>query len=77
MEELDSVEEFIEMQSWVLLTFFMCLQNQFSSFNSIIVQMSEKRDPQVDSKNECLLPSVTLTTKLELAFVLTFKNAFS
>ena len=27
-----------------LLTFFICLHNQLSSFNSIIVQMSEKRD---------------------------------
>ena len=33
-----------EMQGWLLLTFFICLHNQLSSFNSIIVQMSEKRD---------------------------------
>ena len=39
--------------------------------------MSEKRDSQVDSKTEWLLLSVTFTTKLELVFVLTFKNAFS
>ena len=44
MEELDSVQKFIEIQGWLLLTFFMCLHNQLSSFNSIIVQMSEKRD---------------------------------
>ena len=36
--------KFIEMQGWLLLTFFMCLHNQLSFFNSIIVQMSEKRD---------------------------------
>ena len=41
---LNSVQIFIEMQGWLLLTFFICLHNQLSSFNSIIVQISEKRD---------------------------------
>ena len=77
MEEIDSVQKFIKIQGWLLLTFFICLQNQLSSFNSIIVQMSEKRVHQIDSKNECLLLSVTFTAKLELAFVLTFESAFS
>ena len=44
MKELDSEQKFIEIQGWVLLTFFICLHNQLSSFVSIIVQMSEKRD---------------------------------
>ena len=44
MEELDSVQKFVETQGWLLLTFFMCLHNQLSSFNSIFVQTSEKRD---------------------------------
>ena len=44
MEELDSVQKFSEIQGWLLLTFFICLHNQLSSFNSVIVQMSEKRD---------------------------------
>ena len=44
MEQLDSVQKFIETQGWLLLTFLICLLNQLSSFNSIIVQMSEKRD---------------------------------
>ena len=43
MEELDSVQKFIEIQGWLLLTFFM-FTFQLSSFNSNIVQMSEKRD---------------------------------
>ena len=47
-------------------TFFICLQNQISSFNSIIVQVSEKRVHQIDSKNEWLLPSVTFIAKHEL-----------
>ena len=45
MEELDSLQKFIDIQGWLLLTFFICLQNQSSSFNSIIVQISEKHDP--------------------------------
>ena len=77
MEELDSVQKFIEIQGWLLLTFFICLHNQLSSFNSIIVQMSEKQIHQVGSKNEWLLLSETFTVKLELVFVLTFENAFS
>ena len=44
MEELDSVQKFIEIQGWLLLTFFICLHNQLSSLNSIIVQMFEKHD---------------------------------
>ena len=36
--------KFIAIQGWLLLTFFICLLNQLSSFNSTIVQMSEKRD---------------------------------
>ena len=69
--------KFIEKQDWLLLTFFICLHNQLSSFNSISVQMSEKRVHQVDSKNEWLLLSVTFTEKLQLVFVLTFENTFS
>ena len=64
------------MQRWLLLTFFMFTQS-IKSFNSIIVQMSQKRDLSVDSKNEWLLLSVTSTAKLELVFVLKFENAFS
>ena len=76
MEELDSVQKFIEIQGWLLLTFFICFHNQLSSFNSIIVQMSEKHESQVGSENGWLLLSVTFTAKLELDFVLTFENPF-
>ena len=69
--------KFIEIQGWLRLTVFIYLHNQLRSFNSIIVQMSEKRVHQIDSKNEWLPLSVTLTAKLELVFVLTFENAFS
>ena len=75
MEELDSVQKFIEIQGWLLLTFCIYFHNQLSSFNSIIVQMSEK-ESQVGSENGWLLLSVTFTAKLELDFVLTFENPF-
>ena len=38
------LKKFIEIRGWLLLRFFICLHNQLSAFNSIIVQMSEKRD---------------------------------
>ena len=41
---LISVQKLIKMQGWLLLTFFICLRNQLSSFNSIVAQMSEKCD---------------------------------
>ena len=66
-----------EIQIWLLPTFFICLHNELSSFNSIMVQMSEKRVHQIDGKNKWLLLSVTFTAKLELVFVLTFENDFS
>ena len=69
--------KFIDIQGWLLLTFFMFLHNQLSSFNSIVVQISEKRVHQIGSKNGWLLFSVTFTAKLESVFVLTFQNAFS
>ena len=63
MEELcSSLKKLIEIQGWLLLTFFMFTQS-ISSFNSIIVQMSENVIHQVDSKNEWLLLSVTFTEK--------------
>ena len=58
--------------------FHLFTQLILSSFNSIIVQMSEKRViHQIYSKNEWLLLSATFTAKHELVFVLTFENAFS
>ena len=41
---LDSVQKFIEIQGWLLLTFFIYLHNQLSSSDDIIVHMSEKHD---------------------------------
>ena len=53
MEELDSVQKFIEIQGWLLLTFLICLHNQLSSFTSMIV-CPKNMIQQVDSKNEWL-----------------------
>ena len=74
MEELvtDLSAKFFEIQGWLLLTFVICLHHQLSSFNSNIVQIH-----QIDSKNGWLLLPLTFTAKLELIFLLTFKNAFS
>ena len=45
VEELRALlKKLIEIQGWLLLTFFICLHNQVSSSNSIIVQVSEKRN---------------------------------
>ena len=41
------LKKIIEIQGWLLLTFFICLHNQLSSFNSIIMHMSEKRVHQI------------------------------
>ena len=75
MEELDSVQKFIEIQGWLLLTFF-C-----SNFFVLLILVSHRclkiMIHQMGSKNEWLLLSVMLTAKLELDFVLTFENAFS
>ena len=60
------LKKLIELQGWLLLTFFICLLNQLSSFKPIIVR-----------KNEWLLLSQTFTVKLELVFVITFENTFS
>ena len=70
------------MAAWVLLTFFICLQNQLSFLDSIIthvlrVHMSEKNDYQIDSKKEWLLLSTSFTAKLGVTFVLALEIAFS
>ena len=65
------------MKTNILADFQICISVPLSFFNSIIAQMSEKRDSSIDSKNEWLLLSVTFMARLKLAFVLTFENAFS
>ena len=42
MEEFDSVEKLIEIEGWLLLTFFICLHNQLSTL--LVLLLSEIRD---------------------------------
>ena len=76
MEELDSVQKFIETQDWLLQTFFIVY-----TINEVLLILLSRCLKNVihhiNGKNEWLLLSVTFTPKLELFFVLTFKNNFS
>ena len=69
---MNSVQKFIGIQGWLLLTFFICLHDQLRSFNFIIVQMSEKHDSQAGSKNGWLLLSVTF----RVGFYLNIRKRF-
>ena len=77
MEVPDSAQKIIEIQGWLLLTFFICLHNQLKSLILLSYRCLKNMIHQVDIKNEWLLLSVTSTAKLELVFVLTFENTFS
>ena len=59
----NSVQEFIEIEPWLLLTFFICLHNQSSSTR--------------DSSSRRLFLSASFTAKFELLLVLTQKNVFT
>ena len=70
------------MAAWRRLTFFIRLHNQLNSIHSIITYFNEYRClknviPQIDSKNEWLLLSVSFTAKFGLDFLLTPENTFS
>ena len=80
---LNSVQEFIETEAWMLLTFFLCLQNQLLSIHSTVTYWREKMFEKYDSsdRQKWMVPSFSIsarfTAKLELFFVLTQENAFS
>ena len=69
---VNSTQEFIEIEAWLLLTFLLCLQNQLSSMHSIYKNLFIKQ-----TENERLLLSASFIAKFELVFVLTQKNTFS
>ena len=56
----NSVQEFIEIETWLLLTFFLCLRNQLMSIHSIchILKSTDVKNVihQID-RNEWLLLS--------------------
>ena len=77
MEELDSVQKFIEIEGWLLLMFSVCY-----TINQVLLILLSYRClknviRQVDSKSEWLLLSASFPAKIELVLVLTFENAFS
>ena len=69
------------MTAWLLLTFFVCLENQLSSIHSITrtkkCRCLKKMIHQIESKNEWLLLSAGFAGKFVLVFVLTMEKAFS
>ena len=69
------------MAAWLLLTFFINLQNQLSSIHSITrikeYRYSKNVIHKLDNKNEWLLLSASLTAKFGLVLVLTLENTFS
>ena len=74
------VQEFIEIETWLLLTFFICLHNELSSIrypSSHIKQCRclKKVVYRIDSKYERFLLSASFTAKFEVIFVLTQDNA--
>ena len=58
----------VEIQCWLLLTFFICLHNQWSCFNPIIMQMSEKRGSLNWQQNWMFASFSNFTTKLEFFY---------
>ena len=78
---LNSVQEFIEMQYWLLLTFCICLHNQLSSIHSILHVNKECRClnkifHQIDRK-WMVAPLTNFYGKSWVGFVLTQENALS
>ena len=71
---LNSVQKFIKMQGWLLLTFFICLHNQLILLIPLLYRCLKNVIDQIHSKNKWLLLSVNLTTRFELVFV--FKHFF-
>ena len=73
-------KRFIEIEAWLLLTFFICLYDQLNSihFNCHILKSTDvsKRLFIKETENEWLLLSASFTTKFELVFVLTQENDF-
>ena len=81
-EKLCFIQFITRMIGWVLLTFFMCLRNQLSSFMHSIITYEKYRClknviHQIDSKYEWLLLQASFMATFVLVFVLTLENAFS
>ena len=66
---LNSVQEFIEIEAWLLLIFFMYLHNQLNSIHSIVTYYRVRMFAIKLTKIERLLLSASFTSKFELVFV--------
>ena len=71
----------LTMAGWRLLTFFICLHKQLSSFIHSIhvlrVRCLKNVIHQIDSKNEWFHLQASFTATFGLVFVLTLENAIS
>ena len=80
-EKLRFTQFSTKMAAWLLLTFFICFQNQFCLLYILLSPIKDYKCLknviyQIDSKNEWLLLSASFTAQFGLVFVLTLKNAF-
>ena len=73
---LNSVQKFIEIQGWLSLTFFICLNSQLSSFNSIIVQISEKRNSSNRQQKWVVASFSNFHGKIWFGFCLNIRKQF-
>ena len=73
----NSVQEFMEIEAWLLLTFLICFHSQLSSMHSIVTYLRVQIFEKFDSSSKRLPLSASFMAKFELVFVLTQKNTFS
>ena len=69
---LNSVQKFIEIQAWLLMTFFLCLHNQ-----PISIFLLKNAIHQLERNEWLLLSAFQQGLRQKLVFVLTQENAFS
>ena len=65
-----------KIQGWLSLTFFICLNNQLSSFNSIIVQISEKRNSSNRQQKWVVASFSNFHGKIWFGFCLNIRKQF-
>ena len=68
------MQEFIEIEAYLLLTLFICLHNHLSSIHSIVTYL--RVHMMSGTENERLLLPSSFTAKLEVAFLLIKENTF-
>ena len=74
------MQEFIEIQVWLLMTFFLCLHNHFFSIYCHIIKeyrCLKNVIHQLERNEWLLLSAFQQGLRQKLVFVLTQENAFS